>query len=68
MLLWDKYTSEVAICIVCIDSTSLFRYCVGANDDDIMIGGGVDGVCSLVFFIVGFSLALFSLTTAVDDG
>ena len=45
MLLWEKHTTEVAICIVCIDSTSFVYYCIGANDNDIMIGGGVDSVC-----------------------
>ena len=44
MLLWEKHTTEVTICIVSIDSTSFFRYFIGANDDDIMIGGGVDGI------------------------
>ena len=67
MLLWEKHTTKVTICIVCNNSTSFFHYCVEANDDNIMIRGGVDGVCSLIFFIIGFSLALFSLMTAIDD-
>ena len=53
MLLWEKHTTEVNICIICNDSTSFFCYCVGANDDNIMIGGGVDSV-----------VALFSLSSA----